>query len=189
MSLRRVAAPPIALLVLDGDHTLWQPLDVLCCSERASDDAVGWPGCAFAPAPADPDLAIREDGVRFRLAPGARAVLERAHAAGIRLALASYNHGAPVRGLLAAFGLLPLFSQVVGVWSSDKAAMLQTILAAEAAAGRPTSPNAVLFVDDDPQGLYRPMMARLGIRFAQMGHPAEAPDFAAVARLIGVALA
>jgi len=179
-------AVPIRLIVLDGDHTLWHPVDVICCSERVLDDPDGSADFTFRPAAQDPDLAIRDDGVRFRLAPGARAVLTRLHARGVRLAMASWNHAAPIRSLLAAFGLLPLFSQVVGEWSSDKAAMLRTILAAEAAAGRPTPPDSVLFVDDDPEARYRAMAAAVGTRFAQMGNPAEVSSFADIARLVGI---
>jgi phosphoglycolate phosphatase-like HAD superfamily hydrolase len=113
-------------------------------------------------------------------------VLADLHARGVRLAMASWNHVAPIRSLLAAFGLLPLFSQVVGEWSSDKAAMLRTILAAEEAAGRQTAPESVLFVDDDPEARYRAMAAAVGTRFAQMGNPAEVRSFADIARLVGV---
>ena len=185
--MRGVApAVPIRLVVLDGDHTLWHPVDVICCSERVLDDPEGSADFTFRLDPQDPDLAIRDDGVRFRLAPGARAVLADLHARGVRLAMASWNHVPPVRNLLAAFGLLPLFSQVVGGWTSDKATMLRSILAAEAAAGRPTPPDSVLFVDDDPEARYRPMAAAVGTRFAQMGNPAEVASFADIARLVGV---
>ena len=185
--MRGVApAVPVRLLVLDGDDTLWQPLDGTCCSERTPDDPEGGADFGFAAAPGDPDLAIREDGVRFRLLPGARATLERLHGAGIGLALASYNHPRPIRALLDAFGLLPLFRQIVAVWSRDKAAMLETILAGERAAGRPLPPEAVLFVDDDPWAIYRPMAARVGTRFAQMGRPDEVQSFADIARLAGI---
>ncbi len=177
---------PIRLIVLDGDHTLWHPVDVICCSERVLDDPDGSADFTFRPDAQDPDLAIRDDGVRFRLAPGARAVLADLHGRGVRLAMASWNHAAPIRSLLTAFGLLPLFSQVVGEWSSDKAAMLRTILAAEEAAGRQTAPESVLFVDDDPEARYRAMAAAVGTRFAQMGNPAEVRSFADIARLVGV---
>lgn len=184
--MHRVTPAPgaIRLLVLDGDHTLWWPIDVICCSERGVDDPAGHSEFTFRPAPADPDIAVRDDGVRFQLVEGARALIAQFHTAGGRIAMASYNHEAPIRNLLAAFGLLPLFSQVVACWSSDKARMLRTILAAEAAAGRPLPPEAVLFVDDDPFGLYRPMAADVGTRFAQMGNPAEVRSFADIARLL-----
>ncbi len=178
--------PRVRLLVLDGDHTLWQPLDGICCSERTQNDPTGAPAFAFTQDPADLDRAVRADGVRFALAPGARALLTRLPAAGIGLALASWNHPAPIRALLDAFGLLPLFGTVVAAWSSDKAAMLRTILAAEAAAGRPVDPAVVLFVDDDPAGAYRAMAAAVGVQFAQMGNPAEARSFAGIARRLGL---
>jgi len=162
--------------VLDGDHTLWNPLDTTCVSEGYPDDPLGGTEFGFRPAPDNPDLVIREDGVRFEVMPGARAALERLHASGVRLAVASYNHFAPVLALLEAFGLRPLFSQVVAEWHSDKAAMLRTILAAEAAAGRPTRPETVLFVDDDPSSSYREMAASVGVSFAQMGNEVQNYD-------------
>ncbi|HMA36480.1 MAG TPA: HAD family hydrolase [Chloroflexia bacterium] len=177
--------PPIRLLVLDGDHTLWQPVDVTCATERYPDDPQGHDQFAFQAAADDPDLIIREDGVRFALLPGARATLEQLHAAGVRLAMASFNHLAPIRAMLDAFGLQPLFSQVVAFWAPDKLTMLRTILAAEATAGHTYTPDAVLFVDDDPAGEYRPMAATAGTRFAQMGNPTEVQSFADIARLAG----
>jgi phosphoglycolate phosphatase-like HAD superfamily hydrolase len=176
---------PIRLLALDGDHTLWQPLDGACASERYVDDPEGWADFRFAADPADPDLIAREDGPRFRLMPGARAALQATHAAGIRLAMVSFNHVAPIRAMLAAFALAPLFAQVEATWSSDKATMLRAVLAAEAAAGRPIAPEQTLFVDDDPWGIYRPMAAAVGVRFAQMG--GEVRGFADVAALLGIA--
>jgi predicted phosphatase len=160
---------PIRLLALDGDHTLWQPLDGACASERYVDDPDGWASFSFAPDPDDPDLITRHDGPRFRLMPGARSTLRQAYDGGIRLAMVSFNHLAPIRAMLGSFGLAPLFAQVEATWSSDKGAMLRSVLAAEAAAGHPLRPEQALFVDDDPWGIYRPMAAAVGVRFAQMG--------------------
>ncbi|HUS13662.1 MAG TPA: HAD family hydrolase [Chloroflexia bacterium] len=177
--MRRLAAPRIRLLVLDGDHTLWQPLDIICASERYADDPEGGTAFRFQALADDPDTIIRDDGVRFALMPGARALLERLHGAGVRLAIASYNHAPPIVAMLEAFGLLPLFGHVVASWSSDKGAMLRTILAAEPG----SVPEETLFVDDDPYGIYRPMAAAIGVRFAQMGNPAEVVSFGDIARL------
>jgi predicted phosphatase len=176
-------SPPIRLLALDGDHTLWEPLDGACASERYVDDPEGWTGFHFAADPADPDLITRDDGPRFRLLPGARATLRQAHGAGIRLAMVSFNHVAPIRAMLRAFALAPLFARVEATWSSDKAAMLRAILAAEDAAGRPIAPEQTLFVDDDPWGIYRPMAAAVGVQFAQMG--VDVRGFADIAALLG----
>ncbi len=186
--MRDLNGPAVRLLALDGDHTLWQPLDGTCASERYPDDPTGAADFRFAADPADPDLIIRTDGPRFQLLPAARATLVAAHAAGLGLTTISYNHQPPIRAMLAAFGLLPLFRQVVAAWSPDKGAMLRTILAAEAAAGRPLAPAALLFVDDDPYGLYRPMAAAAGVQFLQMGHPAELRGWADLARYLGLPL-
>ena len=185
--MRDVSGPPVVrLLALDGDHTLWQPLDGTCASERYPNDPAGADDFRFAAAAADPDLIIRHDGPRFHLLPGARATLVAAHAAGLGLATISYNHQPPIQAMLAAFGLLPLFRQVVAAWTPDKAAMLRLILAAEAAAGRPLAPAAVLFVDDDPDGLYRPMAATVGVQFLQMGNAAELRGWPDLARALGL---
>jgi predicted phosphatase len=179
---------PVQLLVLDGDHTLWWPTDVTCASERYPDDPEGADHFAFAPDPANPDRIIRDDGVRFDLLPDARATLDAATAAGIGLAMASWNHHAPIRAMLAAYGLLPRFRQVWASWTSDKETMLREILAAEAAAGRPLDPATLLFVDDDPFGLYRPMAAAVGVQFLQMGHPAELAGWPDLAKALGLAV-
>ncbi len=184
--MRDLSGPPVRLLALDGDHTLWQPLDGTCASERYPDDPTGADDFRFAADPADADLIVRHDGPRFHLLPEARATLIAAHAAGRGLVTISYNHQPPIQAMLAAFGLLPLFRQVVAAWSPDKAAMLRTILAAEAAAGRPLAPAALLFVDDDPHGHYRPQAAAVGVQFLQMGNPAELRDWVDLARYLGL---
>ena len=173
---------PVRLLALDGDHTLWEPLDGACASERYVDDPEGWAGFAFAPDPHDPGLIARNDGPRFRLMPGARVTLQQAHDAGVRLAMVSFNHVEPIRAMLGAFGLAPLFAQVAATWSSDKAAMLRSVLTSEAAAGYPVRPQQALFVDDDPWGIYRPMAAAVGVRFAQMG--VDVRSFSDIAALL-----
>ncbi len=182
--MRDLSGSAVRLLALDGDHTLWQPLDGTCASERYPDDPVGAADFRFAPDPAAPDLIVRADGPRFQLLPGVRATLTASHAAGLGLATISYNHQPPIQAMLAAFGLLPLFRQVVAAWTPDKAAMLRTILAGEAAAGQPIAPAALLFVDDDPNGLYRPMAAAVGVQFLQMGRPDELRDWADLARYL-----
>ena len=160
---------PFRLLILDGDDTLWQPLDGICCSDRTPDDNVGWPYFTYRPDPADPDLLIRDDGIRFRLSPGAREVLATVTAAGGACALASYNHRDNIERALTAWDIRSYFAQVVAHWHTRKFEMLQEILDAEAARGHAVAPTDALFVDDDPLGVYRRYAGALGIRFLQMG--------------------
>jgi predicted phosphatase len=162
-------ALPFRLLILDGDDTLWQPVDGICCSDRTVDDAVGWSHFTYQPAPTDPDLLIRDDGVRFRLTPGARAVLHTVTTAGGACALASFNHRPNIERALTAWGIRPAFAQVVAHWHTRKDEMLREILEGEEARDHPVTPAATLFVDDDPEGRYRAYAARLGVRFLQMG--------------------
>ena len=160
---------PFRLLILDGDDTLWQPLDGICCSDRTPDDSVGWPHVTYQPDPANPDLLHRDDGVRFQLNPGARMVLQTVTVAGGACALASYNHRANIERALTAWSIRPAFAQVVAHWHTRKDEMLEEILAAEAARGHAVAPADALFVDDDQLGIYRRYAARLGMRFLQMG--------------------
>jgi magnesium-dependent phosphatase-1 len=159
----------IRLLILDGDDTLWQPVDGICCSDRTVDDAEGWPHFTFRPDPADPDLIVREDGVRFRLNPGARALLAAVTAAGGACAIASYNYPANIARALTAWGIRHYFSQIVAHWHTRKGEMLAEILEREAARGHAVRPDQALFIDDDPYGTYRGYAAALGVRFLQMG--------------------
>jgi predicted phosphatase len=160
---------PFKLLILDGDHTLWWPVDEICCSDRTVDDREGWPHFTYRPDPDDPDLIHREDGVRFRLTPHARATIETVAAAGGRLAMASYNYRDNIDRALTAWGLRPHFAQIVAHWHSRKGEMLTEILDAEAAQGHAITPADALFVDDDPYGTYRRYAEAVGVRFLKMG--------------------
>lgn len=159
----------IRLLILDGDDTLWHPVDGICCSDRVADDAEGWPHFSYRPDPADPDRIVRDDGVRFALNPGARALLAAVTAAGGTCAMASYNYPGNLDRALTAWGIRPYFSQVVGQWHTRKDEMLAEILTLEAARGHTVRPDEALFIDDDPYGKYRGYAAALGVRFLQMG--------------------
>jgi predicted phosphatase len=163
------SAIPFKLLILDGDHTLWWPVDEICCSDRTVDDREGWPHFTYHADATDRDLIHREDGVRFRLTPRARPTIEAVTAAGGRLAMASYNYAGNIDRALTAWGLRDHFAQIVAHWHSRKGEMLYEILEAEAAQGHPIDPAAALFVDDDPYGKYRRYAEGLGIRFLQMG--------------------
>jgi predicted phosphatase len=160
---------PFRLLILDGDHTLWWPVDEICCSDRTVDDREGWPHFTYRPDTDDPDLIHREDDVRFRLTPQARSTIEAVTAAGGRLAIASYNYRDNIDRALTAWGLRPHFAQIVAHWHSRKGEMLTEILETEAAQGHPIDPTDALFVDDDPYGTYRRYAEGLGVRFLQMG--------------------
>ena len=160
---------PFRLLILDGDHTLWWPVDEICCSDRTVDDREGWPHFTYRADADDPDLIHREDGVRFRLTPHARATIEAVTAAGGACAIASFNYRDNIDRALTAWGLRPHFAQIVAHWHSRKGEMLAEILDAEAARGHAVAPADALFVDDDPYGTYRRYAADLGIRFLQMG--------------------
>jgi predicted phosphatase len=160
---------PFRLLILDGDHTLWWPVDDICCSDRTVDDREGWPHFTYRADPTDPDLIHREDGVRFRLTPHARTTIEAVTAAGGACAMASYNYAGNIDRALIAWGLRGHFTQIVAHWHSRKGEMLAEILEAEAARGHAVDPADALFVDDDPYGKYRRYAESLGIRFLQMG--------------------
>src|SRR5690349_4553177 len=121
-------ALPFRLLILDGDDTLWQPLDGICCSDRTPDDNVGWPHFTYRPNPADPDLLHRDDGIRFHLNPGAREVLAAVTEDGSACAIASYNHRDNIERALTAWGIHAYFAQVVAHWHTRKFEMLQEIL-------------------------------------------------------------
>ena len=159
----------IRLLILDGDDTLWHPVDGICCSDRTVDDAVGWPDFTYQADPNDPDRIVRDDGVRFALNPGARELLTAVTAAGGACALASYNYPGNLDRALTAWGIRAYFRQVVGHWHARKGEMLAEILTLEAARGHAVRPDQALFIDDDPYGTYRGYAAALGVRFLQMG--------------------
>ena len=161
--------PPVRLLILDGDDTLWRPIDGICCSDRDPDDRIGWEHFQFRSDPTNPERIVREDGVRFDLTAGAREAIRAVTDAGGICALASFNHRGNLVRALAAWGLADYFPTVVGHWHARKGEMLTEILAAEAAAGRPVAPHEALFVDDDPYGTYRGYAAEHGIAFVQMG--------------------
>src|SRR5215212_6682878 len=80
------------LLILDGDHTLWWPVDDICCSDRTVDDREGWPHFTYRADSDDLDLIHREDGVRFHLTPHGRTTIEAVTAAGGACAMASFNY-------------------------------------------------------------------------------------------------
>ena len=160
---------PFRLLILDGDHTLWWPVDEICCSDRTVDDREGWPHFTYRADADDPDLIHREDGVRFRLTPRARATIEAVTAAGGACAIASFNYRDNIDRALTAWGLRPHFAQIVAHWHSRKGEMLAEILAAEAARGHAVAPADALFVDDDPYATHRRDAENRGIRVLQLG--------------------
>lgn len=157
------------LVALDGDNTLWEPLDGLNLSDRTPTDAVGWPHFTFAPHPTDPLLVTRDDGARFALRPEAREVLETLKRRGVLLAVVSYNHEANIRRILEAFGILGYFDYVVAEFHSNKDRMLARVLEEARRDDHHLEAADLLLVDDDPDRIYRGQCARMGACFSHFG--------------------
>lgn len=157
------------LVAFDGDNTLWTPLSGLHLTDRTPTDPYGSPDFRFSPLPDNPLITRRDDGALFALRAEAREVLMSLRAHGILTAVASYNHAGPVRRVLEAFGLLPLFDYVVAEWHTNKDRMLEQILALAANDGHEISPSDAMLVDDDPEGLYAVQCANMGSRLACFG--------------------
>ena len=158
------------LVAFDGDYTLWTPLSGLHLTDRTPADTEGSPDFRFTPLPDNPLTVRRDDGALFALRPEAHDVLAALRSAGILTAVASYNHLAPVRSALDAFGLLSLLDYVVAEWHTEKDRMLARILALAAQDGHHVSPREALLVDDDPEGLYAAQCERIGARLVRFGH-------------------
>ena len=157
------------LVALDGDNTLWEPLDALNVSDRTPTDADGWPHFTFAPADANPLVVVRDDGARFALRPEAREVLQSLKAQGVLLAVVSYNHEGNIRRILEAFGVLGYFDYIVAEFHSNKDRMLDRVLREAHADGHELSAADLMLVDDDPGNLYRGQCARMGAGFSCFG--------------------
>src|SRR4051794_12469497 len=171
------------LVAFDGDHTLWTPLDGICLSDRTPTDTEGNPDYTFAPT-GDPDVVQREDGPRFQLRPEVRGVLPALRSAGVLAGVVSYNHDGNVRRILDAFGILSLFDYIAGEWHTNKDAMIGRLRARAASDGITVTPEEVLLVDDDPDGLYVEQCARLGMSFRKFG--VEIQDLREVLPLVGI---
>jgi magnesium-dependent phosphatase-1 len=157
------------LLALDGDNTLWEPLDRLNVSDRTPTDAVGWPHFTFSPADDNPLVVVRDDGARFALRPEAREVLQSLKSRGVLLAVVSYNHEGNIRRILEAFGVLGYFDYVVAEFHSNKDRMLDRVLREARADGHELSASDLLLVDDDPDNIYRGQCERMGAGFSCFG--------------------
>ena len=157
------------LLALDGDNTLWEPLDHLNVSDRTPTDAVGWPHFTFAPADDNPLVVVRDDGARFALRPEAREVLPALKSWGVLLAVVSYNHEGNIRRILEAFGVLGYFDYVVAEFHSNKDRMLERVLREAHADGHQLTASDLMLVDDDPDSIYRGQCARMGAGFSCFG--------------------
>jgi magnesium-dependent phosphatase-1 len=173
------------LVAFDGDHTLWMPLSGLHLTDRTPTDSVGSPDFRFTPLPDNPLTIRRDDGALFALRPEARAVLAALRAAGILTAVASYNHIAPIRSALHAFGILPLLDYVVAEWHTNKDRMLSRIIALASDDGHDVAPSDTVLVDDDPEGLYAPQCERMGARLVQFGR--DIRDLREVLPIVGIA--
>ncbi len=172
------------LVAFDGDHTLWTPLSGLHLTDRTPTDPEGSPDFRFAPLPDDPLTARRSDGALFALRPEAQGVLSLLRASGVLTAVASYNHIAPVRSALEAFGLTPLIDYVVAEWHTNKDRMLAAIIASAAEQGHRVTPAETILVDDDPESLYAAQCERMGSRLVRFGR--EIHDLREVLPLVGL---
>ena len=159
----------IKLAAFDGDNTLWQPLSGLNLSDRTPTDDVGWPHFRYTPVPSRPGTVARDDGAMFALRPEAPEVLERLRALGVLVGVISYNHEAPVCGILQAFGVLHLVDYIVAEWHTNKDRMLGRMLEEARRDGHDVQPGEVLLVDDDPDSIYAGQFERLGASFRRFG--------------------
>jgi magnesium-dependent phosphatase-1 len=172
------------LVAFDGDHTLWTPLSGVHLTDRTPIDPDGSPDFRFAPLPDDPLTVRRTDGAFFALRPEAHGALSALRASGVLTAIASYNHIAPVRSALDAFGLTPLIDYVVAEWHTNKDRMLAAIIASAAQEGHHVKPAGTILVDDDPESLYAPQCERMGARLVRFGR--EIHDLREVLKLVGI---
>jgi predicted phosphatase len=159
-------AQRIALIVFDLDDTLTVGLDGGYISGVDYADS-GRESYTFTRL--EDDLALRNDGQRFRLFPEARPLLAELQQRKVPVSIASYNHAGPALYILQTLDLLRYIRNPVIAWSGRKDLMLQRILAAFWAEGFPFEPQETLFIDDDPAGDYRTQMASIGVNFLQKG--------------------
>ena len=172
------------LVAFDGDHTLWTPLSGLHLTDRTPTDPDGSPDFRFAPPPDDPLTVRRNDGALFALRPEAHGVLSALRDSGVLTAVASYNHIAPVRSALEAFGLGLLVDYVAAEWHTNKDRMLAAIIASAGEQGHIVRPADTLLVDDDPESLYATQCERMGARLVHFGR--EIHDLREVLPLVGI---
>lgn len=124
----------VRLVIFDCDRTLWDHANVseLTPPFRKVDDA-----------------AVEDaSGVRVRLFPGAREVLDVLRARGILLSIASWNRPEPVFDILDRLHLTEYFTRPKVEFHPYKEKTIRVLLDELAGDGVRLRPEEVLFVDD-----------------------------------------
>jgi magnesium-dependent phosphatase-1 len=146
---------PVKLVIFDCDRTLWDHPNVTALRlpvRRVDDDTVE-------------DAA----GVRVRLHPGVREVLEELRRRGILISVASWNRPEPVQAVFDALGLSRYFTRPKVEHHPYKEQTIARLLDELAADGVVLRPEEVLFVDDRMMHLDRVRRALGPVRTALAG--------------------
>lgn len=145
----------IKLVIFDCDRTLWDHHNV---SELRP---------PFRRV--DENTVEDQDGIRVRLLPGARELLDELKRQGIILSIASWNRPEPVFQILDLLGLSPYFTRPKVEFHPYKERTVAVLLKELAEDGVTLAPEEILYIDDRPLHLRR-MKAALGpIRTLQAG--------------------
>ncbi len=146
---------PVRLVVFDCDLTLWDHPNV---SElRLPFHRV------------DPETVEDADGIRVRLFPATRPVLEALHSRGIVISAASWNRPEPVFAIFDLLDLGRFFTRPKVEYHPYKERMMKVLLDELAADGIRLQPAEVLFVDDRLAHLNRVRRAIGPVRTLQPG--------------------
>lgn len=124
----------VRLVIFDCDRTLWDHANVseLTLPFRTVDD-----------------VTVEDaSGVRVRLFPGVRDLLDALRARGILLSIASWNRPEPVFDILGRLGLAQYFTRPKVEFHPYKEKTIRALLDELAADGVRLRPEEVLFVDD-----------------------------------------
>ncbi|MDQ7820907.1 MAG: magnesium-dependent phosphatase-1 [Armatimonadota bacterium] len=146
---------PVRLVIFDCDRTLWDHPNVTALR---------------LPVRRVDDLTVEDaDGVRVRLRPGAREVLEGLRARGILVSVASWNRPEPVQAIFEALELSHYFTRPKVEHHPYKEQTIGRLLDELAADGLALRPEEVLFVDDRMMHLDRVRRALGPVRTALAG--------------------
>src|SRR3989442_15791669 len=126
----------IRLVILDCDRTLWEHEVVLTLQ---------------APFTRIDGQTVQDArGEQFRLARGARELLDALRVRGILISVCSWNRADLVFAIFDLLGLTPYFVHPKVEFHPHKDRMIAALLAELAREGTVLHPEEVLFVDDNP---------------------------------------
>lgn len=145
----------IKLVVLDCDLTLWD-------YRNATD--------LNPPFTRVDNLTVADaTGVRVRLLPGARELLEELRRRGLLISIASWNRPEPVFAIFEQLQLTEFFVFPKVQFHPRKERMIAAILRDLAKAGQSVRHDQIVYVDDNPKMLERVRAAFPAVRALQAG--------------------